>query len=73
MDKIEEMRTALRVAATALAIASDWHVEKVQCHPPERWRLSVSDNDSEACVAELKEGWCRTSDLARKLRELAED
>jgi hypothetical protein len=63
LDKLGEAREALRVAAKALAIASDWHLEDVQVDPPSAWKL-------EAYGEEASEGWCSVAALARKLREL---
>jgi len=62
----EEMRVALRVAAEALDIAEDWHVEEVQCHPPKEWELEAYSEPAE-------EGWCSTTALASKLREIADE
>jgi len=66
INQRNEAREALLVAARALYIAEDWHVEEVQCTPPREWELDSCDGDAE-------EGWCSTAALARKLREIAEE
>ena len=62
--RVEELSKALTVAADALDIASDWHVGEVQVDPPKEWKLDAISEDPD-------EGWCSTSALAQKLRELA--
>lgn len=59
-----ELKQALKVAAEALDIASDWHVENAQCNPPPEWNLPADGEDP-------ADGWCSTRALAQKLRELA--
>jgi len=51
-------------AAMALEIASDWGLSDVQVHPPKEWGLLSDQEDAE-------DGWCSTSELARKMREVA--
>lgn len=57
--QIKELKEALRVAADALAIASDWNVDSVQVTIPENWDLEPED------------GMYRTSEIAQKLKQLA--
>ena len=63
-EKIKELKQALAIAAEALSIAADWNVNQVQVNPPKEWGLDGGDEDPE-------EGWCSTSDLARKLKQLS--
>ena len=60
----DEQREILRCAADALDIAADWHVENVQVSPPPSWNLPAYGEDT-------ADGWCSTSALAAKLRELS--
>lgn len=62
----DEIRTALLIAADALDIAAAWNVTEVQVNPPKEWNLNAYSEDTE-------DGWCATRQLARKLRELAEE
>lgn len=59
-----EMKRGLAVAADAVSVASDWHLEEVQISPPRNWEL-------DAVAEDPQEGWCSTSGLARKLKELS--
>lgn len=59
-----KLKEALRVAADALVIASDWDIPSMQVSPPSEWMLEVAGEDQ-------AEGWCGTYALAKKLRELA--
>ena len=59
-----KLKEALRVAADALVIASDWDLPSVQVNPPSEWQLEGAGEDP-------AEGWCGTYALAKKLRELA--
>jgi hypothetical protein len=61
-----EAREALRVAAMALDIAVDWDLENVQVDPPRAWNLEAHGED-------VSDGWCATTELARKLRELGKE
>jgi hypothetical protein len=63
-ELIDEARVGLKLAAKALDIAESWNLYDVQVEPPKEWGLEASDEDPEA-------GWCSTTALARKLRELA--
>lgn len=63
-EKINQLKQALKIAADALDIASDWNVGQVQVNPPKEWELDGGDEDPE-------DGWCSTRDLARKLRQLS--
>jgi hypothetical protein len=63
-EQIKKLKEALKVAADALSIASDWNVNQVQVNPPKEWDLDGGDEDPE-------DGWCSTSALARKLRQLS--
>ena len=60
-----ELRAALVLAAKALNIASEWHVENVQINPPAEWCLTANGENTQ-------EGWCSTNSLAKKLNQLAE-
>lgn len=60
-----DLKEALILAAKALNIASEWHVENVQVNPPEEWCLPANGEDP-------KEGWCGTHALAKKLNQIAE-
>ena len=59
-----ELKEALKVAALALEIASDWNVPTVQANPPKKWELPGGGEDK-------ADGWCSTYSLAQKLKELA--
>ena len=59
-----EIKRALKVAADALQIASDWGLPDVQAHPPGEWNLDTVEEKA-------SEGWCSTAALSNKLRELA--
>jgi len=63
---INDVVTALRVAAEALSIAADHNVDNVQCEPPQEWGLDAFGEDT-------KDGWCGTRPLANKLRQLSEE
>ena len=60
----QKYKVALRVAADALEIASDWNVNNVQCNPPKEWCLPAYGEDP-------SEGWCSTTSLAEFLRNLS--
>jgi len=60
----QELRAALRLAADALDIAADCDLYDVQIDPLKEWGLPGCDEDP-------ADGWCSTTALARKLRELA--
>ena len=64
-QEIKKLKEALKVAADALSIAADWNVNQVQVNPPKEWNLDGGDENPE-------EGWCSTSSLARKLRQLSQ-
>ncbi len=64
MTTEDQLKEALKVAALALEIASDWNVTTVQANPPEDWKLDGRGEDP-------ADGWCGTYELAIKLRELA--
>jgi len=55
---------ALEVGAAALEIAHDWNLYDVQVDPPKDWALLSDQEDAE-------DGWCSTSELARKMKEIA--
>ena len=61
-EKIAELKKALKVAAAALSIASDWNVDRMELEVPKEWDL---DNEGE------EEGWYRTSTLTQKLKQLS--
>lgn len=61
-DQIKQLKQALKVAADALSIANDWNVNEMEIDVPSEWEL-----DSEG----LEEGWCFTSELCSKLRQLS--
>lgn len=63
-ETIKKLKEALKVAADALDIASDWNVGQVQVNPPKEWDLDGGDEDAE-------DGWCSTRALATKLRQLS--
>jgi hypothetical protein len=63
---LTELRKALSIAALAIEIASDWGVPNVQVDPPKDWTLEANGED-------VKDGWCSTSQLASKLKEIAQD
>lgn len=63
-ETIAQLKQALKVAADALNIASDWNVDQVQVNPPLEWDLDGGDEDP-------ADGWCSTRDLARKLEALS--
>jgi hypothetical protein len=63
-EQIKKLKEALKVAAEALSIASDWNVSQVQVNPPKEWNLDGGEEDSE-------QGWCSTYALAMKLRQLS--
>lgn len=64
-QEIKKLKEALKVAADALSIAADWNVNQVQVNPPKEWDLDGGGEDPE-------DGWCSTSALARKLRQLSQ-
>lgn len=64
-EQIKKLKEALAIAADALSIASDWNVNQVQVNPPKEWDLDGGDEDPE-------DGWCSTSALAHKLRQLSQ-
>lgn len=64
-ETIAKLKEALKIAADALSIASDWNVNQVQVNPPKEWNLDGGDEDPE-------DGWCSTYELANKLRQLAQ-
>lgn len=59
-----EVKRALLLAADALDIAADWHLPAMQVNPPPEWGLDGGGEDA-------ADGWCSTSALAAKLREIA--
>lgn len=61
-DEIKQLKAALKVAADALSIASDWNVDQMELEVPKEWDL-----DDEG----LEEGWYSTMDLSRKFRILS--
>jgi len=61
---VDELKAALRVAACAISIASDWNIDNVQVAPPAEWGLEAFGED-------VADGWCSTAQLARKLKEIA--
>jgi hypothetical protein len=63
-EEIKKLKEALKVAADALSIASDWNVNAIQVNPPKEWNLDGGGEDAE-------DGWCSTHELAAKLRQLA--
>lgn len=63
-EEIKKLKEALKVAADALSIASDWNVNQVQVNPPKEWELDGGEEDPE-------DGWCSTSALAEKLEQLS--
>lgn len=63
-EEIKQLKAALKVAADALSIASDWNVSQVQVHPPKEWNLDGGDEDPE-------DGWGSTYALAKKLEQLS--
>ena len=60
----KRLREALEIAALAIEIASDWGVPEVQVDPPKEWEL-------EACGEDPADGWCSTTQLSSKLKEIA--
>lgn len=58
------LKDALKIAANALEIASDWDLPAVQVSPPPEWNLEGGGEDP-------SDGWCGTYALAIKLREIA--
>lgn len=60
----QELRRALRIAAAALEIASDWNVVDVQVNPPQEWKLKAYEESAQ-------NGFCSVLELARKCREIA--
>jgi hypothetical protein len=64
-EEIKKLKEALKIAAAALEIASDWNVNAVQVNPPKEWELDDGGEDE-------SQGWCSTSHLARKLKSLAQ-
>lgn len=62
-EKIKELKEALKVAANALSIASDWNVDRMELEVPKEWDL---DDEGE------EEGWYSTSSLEMKLRQLSD-
>jgi len=63
-EREAELRKALKLAAVALIIADDCGLPNVQVDPPQEWQLEAAGEDP-------ADGWCSTSALATKLRELA--
>lgn len=63
-EEIKKLKEALKVAADALSIASDWNVNQVQVNPPKEWELDGGEEDPE-------DGWCSTYALAKKLEQLS--
>jgi hypothetical protein len=63
-EEIKQLKEALRVAAKALSIASEWNLNQVQVHPPKEWDLDGGDEDP-------ADGWCSVSALASKLKQLS--
>jgi len=61
---LAELKQALRIAALAIEIASDWGVPNVQVYPPKEWGLYAFGED-------VNDGWCSTAHLAEKLEELS--
>lgn len=61
-DQIKQLKEALKVAAQALSIASDWNVDEMQLEVPKEWNL-----DDEG----LEEGWYSTRDLSHKFSQLS--
>jgi hypothetical protein len=59
-----DVQQALHIAADALCIADDHNLVDVQVNPPKQWGLEAYSEDA-------AEGWCSTTQLARKLREIA--
>lgn len=55
---MDEIKKALKIAISALEIASDWNFDELQVNPPEEWGIDKGD------------GWCSTYELTNKLKEI---
>lgn len=62
-EEIIKLKEALKVAANALNIASDWNVNSLNLEVPKEWNLEHDENEGE--------GWYRTNDIARKIKQLS--
>jgi len=65
VEKEDELRAALRIAAYALILTvDDWGVEDIQIYPPEGCKLTA-ENENELY------GWCSVAQLANMLLKVA--